>query len=504
MSRVTVGHVAGRIIVAILALVVVLAYIVVRALVHAVTALVGVLEPVWPLLAPVPKVAPAAAAVWLSYSVTDYLASGPELRRSVRQAWRVRFGWLRLAHTLQLVAVDRSPRLAMLRLRGYRSKQRKGVPKVLVPRIKIRADEYGVIVRARTRPGVGLEEWQEHAQHLADAWRCTRVAVTQAQPGRIVVRAVRLDPLTVPTGWVPSGAVPTADELRSWQLGRDEYAEQVALRLTNVPGLCVAGLPGSGKTSIINGFIARYAPSPAVQFAVLDGKAAGDYDDCHGRLFAYLGDDLSAANELLQRLVDLRRRRAAVIRDPEYADGMGVRNFWTTGPTDTWPLIVLIIDEAHTYFVEIKGNDAESKKLTALASENRRLVEDLVKKGRSLGFLTVLATQKSTGDSIPTSIRDVCPVLMSFAQTTAAAAVAALGEVVRDYPEADPVELQGPEFVGVASMKVEGRKGLTRVRMPHVQDDDVARVAAQTAQLTRDPADLLPARLSGVSDLLAP
>jgi len=115
-------------------------------------------------------------------------------------------------------------------------------------------------------------------------------------------------------------------------------------------------------------------------------------------------------------------------------------------------------DEAHTYFVEVKGSDAESKRLTALASENRRLVEDLVKKGRSLGFLTILATQKSTGDSIPTSIRDVCPVLMSFAQTTAAAAVAALGEVVRDYPEADPVALQGPEFVGVASMKVEAAR----------------------------------------------
>jgi S-DNA-T family DNA segregation ATPase FtsK/SpoIIIE len=502
MSRVSVGHLARRVAVMVLAVVLVLAYLIVRAVAHALAVLVAVLEPLWPVLAPLPGIAPAAVTTF-SYAVTDYLASARETRRSIRQAWRVRFGWLRLAHTLQLVAVDRSPRLAMLRLRGYRSKQRKGVPKVLVPRIRIQADQYGLIVTAKTRAGVGLDEWQAHAQHLADAWGCTRVVVTQAQPGRILVRAVRLDPLTVPTTWVPSGAVPTADDLRSWQLGRDEYAEQVALRLANVPGLCVAGLPGSGKTSIINGFVARYAPSPAVQFAVLDGKAAGDYDDVTGRLHAHLGDDLSAANELLRRLVDLRRRRAAVIRDPDYAGGMGVRNFWTVGPTDTWPLVVLIIDEAHTYFVEIKGTDPETKTLAALAAENRRLVEDLVKKGRSLGFLTILATQKSTGDSIPTSIRDVCPVLMSFAQTTAAAAVAALGEVVRDYPEADPVELQGPEFVGVASMKVEGRKGLTRVRMPHVQDDDVARVAAQAARLTRDPADLLPARLSVARDLLA-
>jgi S-DNA-T family DNA segregation ATPase FtsK/SpoIIIE len=164
---------------------------------------------------------------------------------------------------------------------------------------------------------------------------------------------------------------------------------------------------------------------------------------------------------------------------------------------------VLIIDEAHTYFVETKGTDPEAKRLNALAFENRRLVEDLVKKGRSLGFLTILASQKTTGDAIPTSIRDVCPVLMSFAQSTSAAAVAALGEIVRDYPDADPVELQGPEFVGCAAMKVEGRKGLTRVRVPYVGDDQLATVAAGSAHLTRDPADdLLSARLRAVDGLM--
>jgi len=352
--RICVDRLVTRAAQVVIATALVLMFLMLRAMAHTLASLWAVLSlignVVWPLLALVPEVTLFACAVWFGHTTADYLASRQERRRSIRQAWRARFGWLRLAHTLQLVAVDRSPRLWMLRLRGYRSKQRGGVPKVLVPRIRIRADEYGLVVTARTRAGVGLVEWQEHAQHLADAWQCTRVAVTQTQPGQVVARAVRLDPLTVPTTWVPSGAAPTAGELRSWQLGRDEYAEQVALRLANVPGLCVAGLPGSGKTSIINGFVARYAPSPLVQFAVLDGKAAGDYDDCHGRLFAYLGDDLEAANELLRRLVDLRRRRAAVIRDPDYAGGMGVRNFWTVGPTETWPLIVLIIDWAAPRF----------------------------------------------------------------------------------------------------------------------------------------------------------
>jgi S-DNA-T family DNA segregation ATPase FtsK/SpoIIIE len=234
---------------------------------------------------------------------------------------------------LDLVVIDPSPRFTT-HLRGYRARVPARPPDVrlLVPRIRIRPDEYGVVVRFRTRPGIGLAEVQEHAQHLADAWGCTRVAVTQDRPGRVVIRAVRCDPLTVPTVWVPSSEVPTVEQLRAWTLGVDEYAEHVAVRLANVAGISIAGLPGTGKTSVISSLLARYAPSPCVQFAVIDGKAAGDYDDVTGRLFAHLGDDLEAANDLFARLVQLRRRRATRIRERVAAGGLGVRNFWAAGP----------------------------------------------------------------------------------------------------------------------------------------------------------------------------
>src|SRR5207249_1823735 len=131
--------------------------------------------------------------------------------------------------------------------------------------------------------------------------------------------------------------------------------------------------------------------------------------------------------------------------------GLGVKNMWHVGPSPEWPLVVLIIDEAHTFLSETKGD----KERVELVAENRRLVEDLVKKGRSVGMCVVLATQKSTGDAIPTAIRDVCPVALSFAQRTDEAAVAALGADIRRYPEANPVSLQDPAYVGVASMVVQ-------------------------------------------------
>ena len=48
---------------------------------------------------------------------------------------------------------------------------------------------------------------------------------------------------------------------------------------------------------------------------------------------------------------------------------------------------MLVIDEAHTFFAEVKGD----KELMALAAENRRSVEELVKKGLSVGIVTLLA-----------------------------------------------------------------------------------------------------------------
>jgi DNA segregation ATPase FtsK/SpoIIIE, S-DNA-T family len=133
---------------------------------------------------------------------------------------------------------------------------------VLTPRIKVKPDRFGVIVRARTLPQVGLKEYQKAARFLADAWRCTRVSVLPDGPGRVVIRGVRSDPLTTPTGHRPTGRPPT--DLTRWELGVDAFAARVCVSLANVPGVTVAGTPGAGKTSTVNKFVCDFAPSPAV------------------------------------------------------------------------------------------------------------------------------------------------------------------------------------------------------------------------------------------------
>ncbi|MGW4806647.1 FtsK/SpoIIIE domain-containing protein [Kitasatospora sp. NPDC004272] len=424
---------------------------------------------------------------WLLVICGRYLSADKATRASIRQAWRIRRTWPRLARNLGLVTTDRTPTFLQSLTASGNGSGGKPEPRILTPALSTKVDRYGVMVTVKTVAKVGLAEFQKHADHLADAWACTRVSINPDKPGRLMIRAVRDEPLLIPYTFTPNGKPPA--DLSVWDLGLDEYALATVLRMDNVPGVCVAGLPGYGKTSLINKLIAALAPSDAVQFAVADGKVSeaheGDYADVTDRLFAFVGDDLEAANKLFTRLVNLRRARSSAIRRV-----LGTPNMWAKGPSKAWPLVVLVIDEAHTYFREYKGSDPTTKKYAALTSDNARLIEDLVKKGRSVGIVVIVATQKPTGDAIPTFIRDVCPVSLSFAQKTTESAVAALGEDIRNWPDANPVTMQDPGYVGVATMARQGHEGFTRVRIPYVDPADTARVAADTAHLTADP-DLL-------------
>ena len=461
----------------------------------------------------------------VAWWVARYVRASKDRRRAMRMALRIRRRWGRLSVMLGLTVADPTPLIPRPKALVSRRARRFPIAKSrqVKPRLRIRCDEYGAIIRANTVPKVGVDAWEKVSDHLANDWRAVRVTVSQESPGRIRVRAVHRDPLVGPSDadrevcakeghaapvgdlltcprcsvWVPTGEEPPETAWRSFELGQDEYAARAAMGVANVPGSVVAGLPGSGKSSLLGGMLlARYAPSKRFACVICDGKGGGDFDDWRPRAAAFADDDLEAANKVFRKLAELRAERQRTITLPVEAGGLGTRNFWRVGPTERWPWVVVIVDEAHTYLEEIRASntDKETKRQAELTAENRRLVMDLVKKGRSVGIWVVLATQKSTADAIPTAIRDVCPSLMSFAQTTMAAAVAALGEDVREYPSASPVELQGEAYVGVMTVKTQGQRGFTRVRTPYVTEEDQARIARATAHVRVDPWALVPKR----------
>jgi hypothetical protein len=107
--------------------------------------------------------------------------------------------------------------------------------------------------------------------------------------------------------------------------------------------------------------------------------AAGgtEWEDVAPRCWAMVGDDLEAAAELLGRVDQLRGARAAAVRSV-----LGVRDVRHVGPSLDWPLVVVIVDEAHSFLAERRGDRAAE----ALAAVCRHRVESLVRMGLPPGL----------------------------------------------------------------------------------------------------------------------
>ena len=304
----------------------------------------------------------------------------------------------------------------------------------------------------------------------------------------MIVRGLRTDPLTLPlslsnpiTKTAPSaviranGSVVSSDGTPArLSLGRDEWGADRYLPLRGVTGITVGGLPGYGKTSLINHWLSELAGSAAVQFVIIDGKGAGEYDHWAARSWIHVGDDLADAAAALEDVHALMRSRFADKR--------------LAAPHNVFaPLVVTVIDEAHTFFdLEAVKGDRRSEQLVRTC---RALVGQLVRKGRVANMLTIVLTQKQTGDAIPTFIRDNCGCSLCFAVKTKEAAVASLGDAIRDYPSQCPTGLQDPAYVGVATASLRtGLDPFVRVRVPEVSEAAAAARARATVPLRRDPA----------------
>jgi len=170
----------------------------------------------------------------------------------------------------------------------------------------------------------------------------------------------------------------------------------------------------------------------------------------------------------------------------------GQRNAWNAGgPTEDLPLLVTVIDEGQTYLdlAQHRGDRA----LEGLARRCIALVGELIRKGRSVLCLTILATQKTTGDSIPTSLRDNSGLAVSFALKTSESSVAALGDAIREYPGYSPTLLrETPNGIGTAVATL-STDPFTRLRVPEITEQWAAERAAATACHCRDPGGVVPA-----------
>jgi DNA segregation ATPase FtsK/SpoIIIE, S-DNA-T family len=394
-------------------------------------------------------------------------------RERTRQARRLAAEWPLLAQSLGL---------------GYRDQWTR---QHRFPAAEFVADDQGVTATVSAIAGAGLADYQKAAGYLADTWGCVSVRAEQQAPGLIRLRGLHHDPLTAPARVDLPGAAPAS--LESWWLGWAEDSAPVHVRLAEVSGIVVAGLAGFGKTMLVAHLLGQLAPSPAVQFVLVDGKGGPDYDRLVSRAWLSAKDDLDRVRDTLRQV-----HRLMVDRQASVGQVLGVTDAWQLGPSPPWPLVLVIVDEAHTFFHERKGTSPEVKAHNAVVAELSRLVEELIRKGRNVAIQVMLLTQRATGDAIPTRIRDNCQVAISFATRTIDGAVAALGEEIRQHPDASPVLLNDPAYVGVAVTSLPGRPGFHRVRTPQVDHHQVAAIIRTTAGLRTDPAMLLAEQAPGL------
>jgi DNA segregation ATPase FtsK/SpoIIIE, S-DNA-T family len=404
------------------------------------------------------------------------------VRNQTRQSRRLAAEWPLLAQTLGL---------------GYRDQWTR---QHRFPAAELVVDDQGVTATVAAIAGAGLVDYQRAAGYLADTWGCVAVRAEQQGPGVIRLRGLHRDPLLASARIDLSGMEPAA--LTSWWLGWAEDGSPVMVGLAEVSGIVVAGLAGFGKTMLVAHFLGQLVPSPAVQFVLVDGKGGPDYDRLFPRAWLSAKDDLNEVRDVLRQV-----HRLMVDRQGAVAQVLGVTDAWHVGPSARWPLLVVVIDEAHTFFHERKGTSPEVKAHNALVAELSRLVEELIRKGRNVAIQVMLLTQRATGDAIPTRIRDNCQVAISFATRTVDGAVAALGEEIRQHPDASPVLLNDPAYVGVAVTSLPGRPGFHRVRTPQVDHHQVAAIVRATSIRRADPAALLAEQAPGlrvVPDVSAP
>lgn len=379
-----------------------------------------------------------------------------------------RMKWRWLAHNLDLAFEDKHRR-GRFRLPVGTSVQLVDNSirrvKLRFPRAKFRATTYGIQATARTIPKVGRKELEAQAVHIANSWGCYRVRVHQRTAHKVEIHGIRQDPLEET---VPASVLPEFDG-RHLTLGVDEWGDLRKVSLANISGSVIAGNPGRGKTEGAFSLAVQLVPSPKTELYVLDGGGGLDWSGFADCAEIYAADDLGDAENLLLELNQLLLNRRRTLND-----NFGVRNGWKLGPSPDLPLRWLVVDECHRFLDvnRVRGDRKREAQVNVCTS----LIMEQYRTGRAALHHCSLIGQKPTGGGgMPPDVRDLGGFRIAFGLASMDAAVAILGEGIREYPSASPTLLQHSE--GIASVLLHtGHSPYTLVKFPEIGDlaDEVA------------------------------
>lgn len=207
----------------------------------------------------------------------------------------------------------------------------------------------------------------------------------------------------------------------------DEYGDTVSLVFKDNAGVVFGGVPGSGKTGGLTSFLLPLALSDGVNFRVVDAKGGGDWKAYKSTAKSYLEGSDDDAEFIAVRDFLLEQQARMVERKK-----MGIGNFWNLSVDERASMgldfELLVMDECQEWFDQ--GGKTRERK--AIMSEIQDILQRLVKQGRSLGFMTVFATQKPTVEAMPSPIRDNCGIRIALRVMNSQAESSILGSLPDD------------------------------------------------------------------------
>ncbi|BFU43387.1 FtsK/SpoIIIE domain-containing protein [Krasilnikovia sp. MM14-A1004] len=279
--------------------------------------------------------------------------------------------------------------------------------------------------------------------------------------------AIARDPLG--TDRVPVG--PRLSMFDPMFIGIDEFGHHVTLD-TVYHNLLIAGEPGAGKSGLINLAAATAALADNTRLVLLDAKFVelGPYADVAD---AFIGNNIEEAIRVLRRLLTVATNRYLWLLSHRRRKVM---------PDDGLTTIVTIIDEL-AMFSTVLGTKAQQE-------EFEGLLRGLVSLGRACGMPVIAATQRTSWDIIPASLRDLFGYRCAFRCTTNGSSDVILGQGWADlgYSATDI----DPANRGAAWLLAEG--GIPRrIKCAFLTDAQIYAIADYAAWMRRPSGITVPA-----------
>ncbi|WP_243716037.1 FtsK/SpoIIIE domain-containing protein [Actinomadura darangshiensis] len=253
---------------------------------------------------------------------------------------------------------------------------------------------YGVtatdIMERRDRLASGLRRplgcvWPEPAHHQ--------------HAGRLVLWVGDQDMNQVrPPVWPLVKAGTTADVFKAIPFGTDQRGRPVTLTLMYA-NMLIGAMPGAGKTFALKVPLLAAALDPTAQLRVFELKGTGDLDFAEKVAHHYgsgpddvtIGECLASLREVYKNLERRAKTLAGLPKDvrPEnkVTPQLAASRTYGLGP------LVFVVDECQELFSHPEYGKEAGELATAI-----------IKRGRALGVILLLATQRPDKDSLPTGI----------------------------------------------------------------------------------------------------